>query len=294
MKKLILFLGVMAGMLFSQSCKKNSFEPGAYEGVAICASSTFKFKDSLRVNGSRGPVSADLQIAPHYVTITASLNERVSWTVTIKGTISNATKTFTGLSDTIGVKWYGTPDGGEEGGDKFFLTAGEPVTITVTPACTESHSVNLTLTRGSKYNFFGSVLCDFDGVGSVYAYNSVDPNIGPWVKNKDTTWVPASPQGGRSHIMYAPENHSGWYIGGMGQAVDLSAVLGTNLRSDSVYINLYVNGTKGTTLTIDMVEKVGNTNYHFKQNIIPTWTGWKMVSYKLSDLYIGNPLKVTS
>jgi len=282
-------------MLFGQACKKNNMEIGDYMGTAICVSENFAYVDSFKVNGTKTPGPVNFRVGPWYALLTASLNETVTWTITITGKTSTAVKTFTGTSKLVSVKWFGNSD------TDIFFQAGEPVTVSFLPACDKSLDIPLTISNSSVFDHYGSLMVDFDNVGTVYSYNSADPNIGPWVHSVDTLLAPgvASPQGARCHKSYAPAGHTGWYIGGFGQAVDLSSVLGAGLSSDKVYVNIYMRGAlsgvvDGTTVSLDMVETVGAKDYHFKKNVVINWTGWKMVSIKLSELFIGNPNKVKS
>jgi hypothetical protein len=293
MKKLKIFLFLSMVMLFGQACKKNNLELGDYLGTAICVSDNFAYINNFKVNGSTAPVPCNFRAAPYYASLTADLNEVVTWTITITGQTSGAIKTFTQTSKTVNVKWYGNSDA-----DVFFK-AGEIVSISFLPSCDEAVVVPLTISNSAIFNFYGSLMVDFDNVGSVYTYNSTDPNIGPTVRNIDTLLTEVSPQGGRCHKAYGPKGHTGWYIGGFGQTVDLSTVLGAGLKSENTYVNIYMRGAlsgipDGTTVSLDMVETVSGKPYHFKKNVVINWRGWKMVTFKLSDLYIGDPNKVAS
>jgi len=262
------------------SCKKNNLTQNEYEGISICASEAFSYIEDLKVNGSTTPADVDFTAAPYAVNVTAVLSENVSWVVKVTGEVSGAIKTFTGTSATVNVNWYGNSES-----NSYFID-GENCRVSIQPSCREEVSVNIKIANASTFDKYGYLLFDFDIINGGGSVNSE-------VIEENVSSPNPSPQGGYYHRMYAAQGVSGWYIGYYGRDCVLSA-FAAGLSNDEVYVNVYLKGNPHTVATIQLVEKVAGKNYPFKKSFKTDWTGWKMVSYKMSDLSIGVPANVNN
>jgi hypothetical protein len=274
--------------VFLQACKKSNQEP---QGQSICASDQFHYINDFSITNATGAAAGhvDFTYAPYKVKLTATFNESVNWTITIRGNISNAIKTFTSTSSSVDIDWYGNADG-----DIFFRT-GESCTISLSPACKSATTLSLIIDHSAIFDHFGYLIMDFEYLFPEYTYTSNVPGIDGYVRNVDTLLATPSPQGGRCRKLYAPQYHSGYYIGGFGNtAYDMANYAG-NISSDSIYLNFYLKGNTNTTTTVVLMETVAGTDYKFTVPIFIDWTGWKFISLKFSDdIHIGVPANVKS
>jgi len=274
----------MAAVIFSMimtvsSCKKKNFDLGDYEGDPICASDKFQFTAGNDFTIS--PSTIDFTTTP-YVNFTGVMNEKVEWTLTIKGNTTGAIKTFTQRNTVMDVKWYGNADN-----DLFF--GAESCSVTLSISCKDPITASLTISTVANFADPGSflLLSNWDGV--------LPGNQGTWLEyhnagiNASIDNTTPSPQGGKYRHF---DGAYGWYIGGFDQAVDLNAFMaGQGVSSpDSIYLNFYLQGSTVTVPTLAITE----SGAKFSKNVVINWTGWKLVSYKLSDFNILNPGNITN
>lgn len=238
-------------------------------GPLLCPSENFQFTEPLNTS-----VSAIDFTTGQAVLISSKFNEDVAWTLTIKGSVSNATKTYTGRSKQIAINWKGNADQGLP----FFTD--ETCVIELTLSCSKGITTSLAI-QANNFNNFGYLLQNFDGIGKPTVLGApggtkiVAASSG--IKN---TPLPPSSQGGNYYSMVGQSSVDTWYFGGTYSAVNFPATIDTESPSN-VYYNAFVqgNGTKNSLLTVTFRQGSVNKNY----NINPNWEGWKMVSFKLSD-----------
>jgi hypothetical protein len=231
-------------------------------------------------------------------TFYAVLSHRVSWTIKITGQGSKAEKIIKGLSDKINssnASW----DGGSD--NIMFFRQGEICDVELSFLGSDIVLTdNITIFKTKLYS--GILISDFDGGGIV-------PNTSSWYSYSDTasgvleissygflnTILP-SVQGTKSLHMKGKDLDNDWYIGGCGYWEDkgldvkLSA-LSTN--PDEIYLNAFINSNGNTTtgVSFSVFEATGPSRDVFYKNVPVDWTGWKLISYKLSG-FSKNPVSV--
>jgi hypothetical protein len=218
----------------------------------------------------------------------ATFNEVVGWTLSIKGNTSGAQRTYSDKSSSVNVAWRGEP-----GSDKFFQT--ETVTIEFKIDCKEASVYTRDVTANS-FNTYAStgkglLLSDFDGNGPVAntftrpGYSATGWSSYYTLPSEITEFGRVStplvaPQGTNYMVLKGlPEK---WYVGGGYAAVpSLTSIVGATSDPSKMYVNAFINNGGNSTTMVGLTLKSDGVNY--TKNVTLDWSGWKMVSYKLSE-----------
>jgi len=304
MKKYLIFPVLLMVLLISVSgcsCKRNFDKE--YSGPLLCPTDNFDEAPGhdFFVTSVSGSNPANLSSATEAVLITDQFNEVINWTVRIKGNISGALKTYTGSSNQVALSWVGQSDG-----QPFFVA--EPITVDLILACRQE--VYRTAPFGITAPTFMQLpgfLTDFD-VSKLSNTPNVFGGAGSTSLKKVTSvhaeynTIGPSPQGGSFFNIRGSSPTPIWYYAGFevnpANAATMSPLPGLNSDPSTVYMNFYANcnGVPNSQIQLSVLE-------HYKTSAAPniktrrknidlTWTGWKMVSIKLSDIGILDPRKI--
>lgn len=272
MKKYLIYPAILLSalaLLLLQSCDRQKLPE--LLGPALCPSDNFVFTIPLNVNVS----SVNFATGGSAV-IASQFSEEVNWTLNIKGSTSGALKTYSGRSNQVLINWRGNAMEGYP----FYTT--ETCIVELVLACREPIQTSVTIqpnTFNDIYNF-GHVLQNLDGVAqptvitNPVGANMDLPNSG--IKNSP---VPVSPQGGNYYRMVGAAATATWYFGGVHTNINPPTALDT-LAPTEVYFNVFINGNGTTNSLISFTFTQGGSK---NINIPVNWTGWKMVSFKLSE-----------
>lgn len=270
----------MVLVLFN-SCKHDNFND--FVGPAHCPPSTFKILQNLQASNDT------VNFLNENLTLSARFSEPISWTVTIKGTVSNAVKTYSGKSDTISIEWKGNP-----GSSVFFKE--ETVTAELSVACFPKDVQTVYIDQPNNFINYGVLVSDFDGLGEggTWSFYPAYTEGGQWLAAPAVVNAPSdpSPQGGAYYFLNGKASSESWFIGGAFHFNSLLNKLGTT-NPEEVYFNAFVNfnSVNSTSLAITILQKTGG-----KKTLVIAkdhWSGWKLVSFKLSDVGVVNPNNVT-
>ena len=277
-KIFVLCIGILITLA---SCSKRDFVQVAPN---ICPTPAFKFVNHLTVNKSVIDFSTDSVL--HFE---GSFNEPVYWTLLIRSKSTAAIKTFKGYSSAVSINWYGDPDY-----SNALFGAGDCEAI-LSPSCIDaSSSVDFTISKKSDFSKFGIVVFDFDKNNLGAPYFTLNPRItihsstGPVSGN-----VTQSPKGGSFYNMTfsAPQNTPVWYFGGKTMpSINLGKFI--NESPDNLYLNFYlnVNGKSSTQTVVTFYEGAIQRQSFINGN----FSGWKLISIKLSDMYVDDVSKITA
>ena len=298
MKKLILFMSCVAIGLLAVSCTK---EPAAPLSTQVIAKND-KFEITTQPEAIFDAHPTVLLFEDDTLFFSAGFNQAVTWTITIEGSAhptNHAVKVITGTSDTINpskVYWRGASD------NIYFFKTEEEVTATLTffgdnetsielfkkvikkiPVFdgvllsnfeTESRSVNGSLIKSaSDFNIF------FDESGADERVNAFQ-FAGP--ESLSDLNLP-TPIDGKGYIYISGQDVVGqpdpFFIGGFNNNTIL---FGINAKPEDVFMNFYAhsNGNRTTKIKAGLVG-VGGDEFSAERQV--TWTGWKLVSIRLSD-----------
>ncbi|MDB5258103.1 MAG: hypothetical protein JWM14_2798 [Chitinophagaceae bacterium] len=238
----------------------------------------------------------------------ATLSNRVTWFLTIKGNQSGAIKTFTATSqiiDETNALWMGRTDGNE------FMKGGEGVTATLTFLNSElSYTLGLKILNSAllaPYNYEknpvapaikGKLMEDYDqsSIGTAFGMRTTyaDLNDGN-VKASFVMKTNQRVQGDFSLYMHGTDYNGNGYLGGFSNEnlteLGMSHVITTHDASE-FYYNAYVYGygRPNSCLMFLLYEDddasglynpLNDDNWQYIQEI--NWIGWKLVSIKQSD-----------
>ncbi len=231
------------------------------------------------------------------VTFSANLSHKVSWTIKITGSNSKAEKVITGLSDYIAAD-NATWDGGSD--NIMFFRQGELCNVTLSFLGSDlTMTESVTIFKAKLYE--GVLISDFDGGGIVgstsswYDYSDTASGIPEMTAYGFLVTIPTV-QGTKVLHQKGKDLDNDWFIGGCGYWEDkgldvkLSAM---STNPDEIYLNAFINsnGNKTTGVSFSIFEATGATRDVFFKNVVVDWTGWKLVSYKLSS-FSKNPVSV--
>jgi hypothetical protein len=280
-----LLLNVIFIILLLNSCKHDNFKD--FVGPGHCPSPSFSVTTPLNITAQ---VIPSIQLSTTPVVVTAEFNEAVSWTVTFKGNTSGANRIYSNNSKTVNVSWRGEP-----GSDVFFKN--ETVAIEFKIACkdAETYTRDITANNFNSYPSSGKglLLSDFDGNGSVAnTFTKPGYNASGWssyftLPNEITDYARlttplTAPQGNYYMVLKGTPGPDSWYVGGGYASVpNLGSISGATSDPSKMYVNAFINSGGNSTTLLGFTIKSGGVNY--SKNINLNWTGWKMVSLKLSD-----------
>ncbi|MCU0428794.1 MAG: hypothetical protein MUF42_02370 [Cytophagaceae bacterium] len=269
------FISVLVILLLA-SCKRSNEK---IVGPSICPSESFE-----TVNALVHPVSVNLNTTN--ATFNAQFNEVVDWSLTIRGTVSQSVKRFSGSSKMIQQTWYGEPD------TALFFKA-ELCEVSLKIACREAIKSSLTITQPSGFanmpNTF--LVTNMEGggsstIGGPYGDGENDITFGGLIPAP----TDPSPQGGGYYYFDCDSINPSYYFGGIytNGAISLPA---TWTDPKQVYLNMFLNsdGFKNSDVQI-LCPGAGGVSYRKTMN----WTGWKLLAFPLSEMEIQNPTSVSS
>jgi hypothetical protein len=269
----------------------------------ISASDNFKVKSfSLNL-----PDNQTIDFTKDSLKFTSEFNEEVSWTITLTGLshpTDHAVRTIKGTSATLDSKkvfWDGSSD------NIYFFKPNEAIDIKVTFLGSDSTISNSTFKIGKTKKFHkragNTVVLDFEKTGAdalvtspgnVFSFFDEDTKseyrdslafVGnETLANKNGKPLPTPIQGNGLIYLRGQDivgEPSSFFVGGF-NAADTDFKLDKNKSLDDIYFNFYANsnGNK-TTKVVVLLNGIGGDQFKIERVI--TWTGWKLVSAKLSD-----------
>ncbi|GAL87013.1 hypothetical protein CHU_1278 [Sporocytophaga myxococcoides] len=309
MKKLkrnsILWFAVFCACFLGISCKRDKHpekmigpeyknaDPGFF-----VVNDAFTATPSSKIDFTKGVVSFD-----------SKFSQEVTYFLTLTGT-SGASVSFTGKgSDLSKVKW----DGGHNG--LYFFTANDQVTAELsflgsnivlksnplTIAKPKSYGVLVgedfePFKAGHKkwpsgwYTFTGEAESGKNGAyNGIFQYPTSSIIVDPTDPNSEVINSVKPPSGSKYYFISGTDANNDFYIDGAGGEIALN--LATN-NPDSVYYNVFVYGRgfvsdKGSLKIQEDDNGSGKVEDHEDELFYDfkiTWTGWKLISVKYSDL----------
>jgi hypothetical protein len=298
MKKII--CSILLVIAFASCKKKEQLGPdlvGIYGPVTIT--------ESLAVNTSNVNFAGGDQVF-----FTAKFKNDAVWSLTIVGT-NGAQKIISGISKEINAensRWSGTAD---------VLPSFGAGVVTATLSFqndAQTESVTFTITQKRNADLPGDVLVSNFVVNKRYFYSAPPPPIIKFGYTGPNGWPSDYPNISNTDNSYPkPDGDTYLIMSGIPWApVGKPITPYTNsltIMSDSsdfqygkyfplyadpdkVYFNIMICGTNTphTWLEVNLIEDGPNGDIIRKISYKPNWTGWKLFSYKYSDLALGSPL----
>jgi len=252
------------------SCKNKNFKD--HVGPSICASDNFQYVQPFAISAA----SINMKLAP--ATFTAKFNEDVPWTILITGTVSKSFKKMTGYGSTVNVNWVGNPD------TSIFFKA-EQCKVEFQVACKTEIVQYFTISTPNGFSNFNYLVYDGDGNG---ADNLSTGYYGTYATQATTPGL-NSPQGGNCFCTHGSSATPQWFFGGY----DLAVALTGSVSNDptKVYFNCFVN-VQGSMNTIPALTITEGTAKRSK-NLLVYGTGWHYITFKLSDIGVVDPTKIS-
>lgn len=281
MKKILIVISFFFALTFLACRKDKTIDGPSIEELY----SSFKMLSSFKANKDSVDFSTGSTVG-----FSASFNKIVSWKITITGTSSKAKKIFSGQSKSIDASttvWNGTTT-------VFPLFAVENCIAKLTiDGVTDTFQVPVKIKNTRTINT-SLVIADFESginpawVKFVQTGANMDFNI-----KSDTSKVQ-----GNNYLNMAGTVNWDWLIGLIdypASAYSTSAnTLNLSANPDAVYFNCLVYGVPNTNMSKVLFQFKedenadgvfnANTEDEYDFNIDVTWTGWKLVSIKYSDI----------
>lgn len=287
-------------------CKRNTPE---IVGPTICPSANFKMSVFAyhRISDVNNNTTIDFS-GTDGIDIEATFNEEISWTLQFTGSISKASRTFSGRGSAVSVLWYGDSQ------TEAFFQNNELISIALHASCKEEAigTGSMTITPNGTTSFqkvgalisnFNNGIIPFGNYGQPYNLNgtSVTFSYGSIAPGSTTPLYNASPQGGNywnvSGRARSPHDITkdtvAWYFGGFdldfsANTPILNAMATLNADPSKVYLNCFISsgGVPNSQMQLTIKEQYGLAKKERKIVKDITWTGWKMISFKMSDLGI--------
>ena len=286
-----------------------SCNPDFEVGPEICPSDSFSFTSSdLKLDVINGVTVTDIASASNTVDfsngglhITGSLGEVVQWELKISN--DDKQKVYSGQSDTIDIYWYGQ-------GDKFDGTnmqfANGAASIEFEIVCLDVISKDFTVQGTQSFDNispdFGLLIRDWDQNGDFPVQGATFAGADGWSGSGsgaspftfDYRSPSPSPAGGLYCEFYAFTTAPSWYLGASSFPITgITAALNTTDAND-VYLNYFVKADENLpNAGSQVILKAGGGSFLLAEDI--TWTGWKLISHKLSDFKsaTGDALEIT-
>lgn len=229
----------------------------------------------------------------------AKFSESVSWTVTVKGLTSGASKTLNGLSDSVSYTnavWNGNSDG-----TRFFIKGESAVATLSFLGSAISLSDTFTIFQVKKYNgivvngVIYHLIDDFDGT-SLAPLASVTPDL----KDLNVSFAADSFHvvNGKYSFRFRG-NDANWnsYLGAIAtkNLYDYTNAFVNTTDPDKLFFNLYIygTGTPQTSVALELMENEHNYSasnpFDFSKtdayicHVPVSWIGWKLVSVPYSQ-----------
>jgi len=283
MKKLAIVL--MSFFLMQCACKRTTDTLGPES----CPTSDFKVTTPLVFkDNSGGPNSTtQLNLMNSFAKVTATFNENISYTLTIKGLTSGAEFIMNSSGSSIDYNWYGNST------NRLYFKQNEVLVYTLSNVCKKEPlgQGEIKLTTIVGYTGFGLKVINFEDSppvpGGPYGFTTPPLNMTP-----SSSGYIASPQGQnyRHYVGTSPTTTPIWYFGGQG----FDGINFTSLGTDptKVYLNFFAKGTDNSQCGMMFKELSHGSllNRKFLANVSPTQ--WKLYSVKLSEIGIINPAAI--
>ena len=271
-----------------------SCEPVDEIGPQICPTDVFSFTiDDLILSGES---NGSVDLSTNGLNIKADLqNEKLDWELEI--TSATASKSYYGYSKSVDVFWYGNSKSNP------IFSIGEEVEVKLTIACLESFTKKVTITGEPNFKnidaSYGALIRDWDrnGLRPVAVADSFSVQDG-WVYGTEEDekafdfshgFINPSPLGGTYGVLSGNSlsENPVWYFGGTGWNVVAAFQDLKVWNTDSLYLNVYLKAPENVTnmdFVVTLISEVDNESRKVNWREQINWSGWKMISVKLSDL----------
>lgn len=287
MKKTLLIISLISVGL-SACRKENTFEGPSINEI----NSKFTILEPFKVNKT----SADFETSN--AIFTARFNKIVSWKITIKGSISKATKIITGESkviDATNATWNGSTS-------VFPLFKAENCTATLLIASeNDSTSTTLAISKTKPLPTGARMIANFE--------NGLDPNWTKFFQSgaameclvKSDNFAPE----GNKYLNMGGTVNWDWLIGLVdfnARAYQNNVTFPFSTNPENEYFNVLIYGDPSTNLTKALFQFKedengdgvfdGTKEDEYDYSIDVTWSGWRLVSVKYADIVTlvnGNP-----
>ncbi len=284
MKQFFVACSLLALTVLGYSCKCSRTTEDTTP--KICPSSSF-VASPITATSSSTPINVN-----EGVTFSSTFNEIAQWKLVVKAT-SGAYKSFEGKSNNVQVIWYGDAQ------SEVFFAAGDAVSVDLFVSCKDEplSSEGFNIGIATDFTKVGVLCSDFDqGIVPPNNYNFTPRGL---VTLSMSDYHP-SPNGGSYFNITGTSPTPVWYFDGFGLDWSSStppAFLNTaKLHQDpsKVYLNVLVSSGASTNsqyqLTVSEKYNGALKQRKFVKDI--TWTGWKVVTVKLSDIGILDPTQI--
>jgi hypothetical protein len=281
MKNQIIKLAFVITLAVFSSCNKVVDEIGP----RICPPDSFTFSsDKIMVSGLDADKKVDLSTGG--LKIKANFGQKVKWNLKITSDLSQ--KEYSGEGDSIQVLWYGNSD-------NYPLFDVGNCKIELEIPCRDTYVSEFVVSKKPTFSnldpSFGVLIRDWDMNGKFDVggteYNGGDGWAG--VNGSDTSYFNyftenPSYAGGYYAEFYSKNDALLWYYGSTSFSTnDLETYLSTT-NTDSLYLNIMVQGYGVKNTNMEVALQAATVSYFYTEPI--TWTGWKMVSVKISDMKV--------
>ncbi len=236
----------------------------------------FNITQALAINAT--PVNF-----PSSVYFTAKFSNVKNWILTITGSTSGAVKKITGSSITLSssnTSWNGSSD------TAFFFRAETCQAVLSFQDTSLTETVNFTIATPKTHP--GYLINDFEesAFGSYLGSNNGTYFDAPDQATSTIDLFTFSPaiEGNKVLRFDCNDVNSSYYTGGVFHNSTASNYGIASMSSDSLYLNLFVYGyaSGNASLSIEIMESDGDRWQPAQFSV--TWTGWKLVSLKFSQM----------
>jgi hypothetical protein len=303
-KGIFLLLPALLLIVFT-NCKRTSKDEVMLGSNYQPASASFNVTSSLqayKLSDNSTTNVGDFQYDSVYYK--AKFNESVSWTLTISGLTSGATKTITGLSDSL--DYTNAIWSGNSTSPRFFVNGEQAVaelsflgsSIAVKDTITLSSAI---VYGGKTINGVKHIFVDgFEGSGKILetSHDFADDPYNFYGVNGDT-----SIDGSFSYKFGGLDvNSNSWLSGSNTRLTALYGFISPTLTNpEELFVNIYVFGTgkANTSVQLKLYEQETlpvpsydqykqDQNDGYVYDIAVEWIGWKLVSARYSDFKRAN------
>ena len=280
MKKSIFKLTLISSLFISVSCDKLE-----KIGPDICPTNSFSYNiDQLIVDGL--DVNSKVNLGLNGLNISTKFTEEVNWTLRI--TSSTSSKVFSEKSDSIDVKWFGNSDA------LPLFDIGD-CKIEIEISCLEPFVKNFTITGKPTFSAldpsYGVLIRDWDKHGVHDVKDVVFTPDDGWkglngdieqsflYENTDPSFM-----GGYHAVMYSNSNTTTWYHGGHSFPVSKLVENLSTTNADSLYLNVLVYGYGLANTGVEIGFQATGKSFFYTTPL--EWSGWKLISVKLSEFFV--------
>lgn len=243
----------------------------------------------------------------------AQFNERVNWTLTLKGEQSQALRIYTGIADHIdsaSTLWDGKTNGNTSDLNIFLRSERVIAELAITAHPTIYRD---TTTIIAPYNY-GLIINDFELAKKPTLYGFYESDLRDVGKDTYSSYLDSlvhPPQGKKYFQIDAFDGSKDYYVTNLGFNANqngnppmfnftTSSPFGNkNPSADSLYINMFIYGN-GPSNKSKLGIQLSETDILYKDNVgydqpetytydvTLDFTGWKLISIKYSDFVIPN------